>query len=215
MSAPSRGRAFSLPIPFDFESLDQIADLSSRIGNEAAIYAIRLWQHRQLIGPAVTGGNAVGVVEHLAGWSGKRGELAFALTASGIIRDSERGIFIIDPFDLCSAEWNYFYSREQAVPSPSARRRRAGDIGQREWVAAKRLSGGFVEVYERDGYACRYCGAGERLSLDHVIPKSRGGAHDAGNLVVACARCNSQKGARTPVEAGMALTPPLAERTCS
>lgn len=58
-------------------------------------------------------------------------------------------------------------------------------------------------VLARDGGACRYCGATEDLTLDHVIPKSRRGAHDPANLVTACRSCNSKKGARTPDEAGM------------
>lgn len=51
------------------------------------------------------------------------------------------------------------------------------------------------------GYACFYCGETEgHLTLDHVIPKSRGGAGEPGNLVPACRGCNSRKGARTPEE---------------
>ena len=41
--------------------------------------------------------------------------------------------------------------------------------------------------------ACCYCGAIERLSIDHLIPRMRGGAHDADNLVWACRSCNSSK----------------------
>ena len=58
-------------------------------------------------------------------------------------------------------------------------------------------------VLLRDGYQCAYCGKhGERadLTLDHVTPWSRGGSDDASNLVAACRRCNSKKGARTPEE---------------
>lgn len=65
-------------------------------------------------------------------------------------------------------------------------------------------------IYERDGRYCRYCGTherdlGERLALDHVIPRSRGGTDDPENLVPACRSCNSRKGAKTPEEAGMPL----------
>ena len=59
-------------------------------------------------------------------------------------------------------------------------------------------------VYERDGWACRYCGASQALSLDHVIPPRLGGNHEPGNLVTACRSCNSRKGSRTPAQAGMA-----------
>ena len=51
------------------------------------------------------------------------------------------------------------------------------------------------QVLERDGYACAYCG-GLATTVDHVLPKAKGGSDDPGNLVAACARCNSRKGAR-------------------
>ncbi len=60
-----------------------------------------------------------------------------------------------------------------------------------------------LEVYIRDKFACRYCRAsGCRLTLDHVIPR---GPDSALNLVTACASCNSKKGSRTPLEAGMVI----------
>lgn len=78
----------------------------------------------------------------------------------------------------------------------------------RDWIRAKRESAGFIGVFERDKHRCRYCGvAGSGLSLDHVVPQSRGGANEPWNLVTACGSCNSRKGARTPEEAGMALLP--------
>lgn len=55
-------------------------------------------------------------------------------------------------------------------------------------------------VFSRDGYACVYCGSPLNLSLDHVIPQSRGGEHSPSNLVTACRSCNSSKGAKTPEE---------------
>lgn len=64
------------------------------------------------------------------------------------------------------------------------------------------------EVYERDEYGCRYCGARKNLSLDHVMPESQGGETTAENLVTCCKSCNSRKHARTPEEAGMELLPP-------
>ncbi|PZR93581.1 MAG: HNH endonuclease [Stutzerimonas stutzeri] len=55
----------------------------------------------------------------------------------------------------------------------------------------------------RDGFSCAYCGSVEELTFDHVIPKSRGGESAFENALLACARCNSRKGNRTPEEAGM------------
>ncbi len=60
----------------------------------------------------------------------------------------------------------------------------------------------------RDAYICQYCGESpgrHKLTVDHVVPRCRGGSHEWGNLVTACTRCNQSKGARTPEEAGMPL----------
>jgi 5-methylcytosine-specific restriction endonuclease McrA len=61
------------------------------------------------------------------------------------------------------------------------------------------------EVLRRDHHSCQYCGSTKRLTLDHVIPRSKGGMHTWNNVVIACERCNSQKGDRTPSQAGMPL----------
>jgi 5-methylcytosine-specific restriction endonuclease McrA len=62
------------------------------------------------------------------------------------------------------------------------------------------------EVFRRDDYTCQYCGQrGWNLTLDHVIPRHRGGMHSWDNLVTACRVCNRRKGGRTPQEAGMML----------
>lgn len=61
------------------------------------------------------------------------------------------------------------------------------------------------EVLRRDHHSCQYCGSGKRLTLDHVIPRSRGGLHSWDNVVTACERCNSFKGDQTPQEARMQL----------
>jgi 5-methylcytosine-specific restriction endonuclease McrA len=61
-------------------------------------------------------------------------------------------------------------------------------------------------VIRRDGNHCQYCGSRERLTLDHVVPKSRGGPDTWENLVAACVPCNNRKGNRTPEEAGMRLS---------
>jgi HNH endonuclease len=61
-----------------------------------------------------------------------------------------------------------------------------------------------VRILERDSYVCRYCGAAAD-SVDHVVPRRKGGSHDDDNLVAACRMCNSRKQHRTPDEAGMQL----------
>jgi 5-methylcytosine-specific restriction endonuclease McrA len=61
------------------------------------------------------------------------------------------------------------------------------------------------EVLRRDKHTCQYCGATKKLTIDHVIPRSRGGTHTWDNVVIACEKCNSIKGNRTPQEADMPL----------
>jgi len=65
-------------------------------------------------------------------------------------------------------------------------------------------------ILHRDGHSCQYCGYfGDDLTLDHVIPRSRGGGETWENMATACVRCNVKKGNRTPKEANMPLrTPP-------
>ena len=62
------------------------------------------------------------------------------------------------------------------------------------------------DVFLRDRHTCQYCGRRTRdLTLDHVIPRKRGGPHDWTNVVAACKTCNHRKAGRTPEEAHMRL----------
>jgi 5-methylcytosine-specific restriction endonuclease McrA len=63
-------------------------------------------------------------------------------------------------------------------------------------------------IFKRDGGRCQYCGSGHDLTLDHVMPRSRGGKSSWDNLVTACKACNSKKGDYTPDEARMPLARP-------
>jgi 5-methylcytosine-specific restriction endonuclease McrA len=61
-------------------------------------------------------------------------------------------------------------------------------------------------ILRRDGYTCQYCNRrGERLTVDHIVPRSRGGETTWTNVVAACLRCNLRKGNRMPDELGMRL----------
>lgn len=72
-------------------------------------------------------------------------------------------------------------------------------------------------IMQRDSYRCIYCGtrAGDRLgsvvitksdfTIDHIVPRSRGGRNSWGNTACACSKCNQRKGNRTPHEAGMPM----------
>ena len=62
------------------------------------------------------------------------------------------------------------------------------------------------DVFLRDRFTCQYCGRETKdLTLDHVLPRHRGGVHDWGNVVAACKTCNHHKAGRTPPEAHMGL----------
>jgi len=61
-------------------------------------------------------------------------------------------------------------------------------------------------ILRRDNFTCQYCGGTDNsLTVDHVLPKSRGGKSNWINVVVACKSCNLKKGNRTPSEKGMRL----------
>ncbi len=63
-------------------------------------------------------------------------------------------------------------------------------------------------VFKRDRFTCQYCGqqpGRDELTIDHVIPRSRGGATAWENCVLACVQCNRRKANRTPDQAGLRL----------
>ena len=55
-----------------------------------------------------------------------------------------------------------------------------------------------TEVFERDGYKCVTCGTSDHLTLDHRIPRSRGGTNELENLQTMCFPCNNRKGNKLP-----------------
>ena len=79
---------------------------------------------------------------------------------------------------------------------------RYGEVPDRHLVFSR------SNLYKRDRFTCQYCGmrpgSGE-LTIDHVIPRSRGGTSTWTNCVVACVSCNSRKANRQPHEAGLLL----------
>ena len=58
-------------------------------------------------------------------------------------------------------------------------------------------------VFARDGWECQYCGARTSLTVDHVIPRSKGGSSGWDNIVASCAPCNRRKGDLLPAQANM------------
>lgn len=60
-------------------------------------------------------------------------------------------------------------------------------------------------IYRRDGHMCMYCDSKNNLTLDHVIPKCKGGGNTWDNLVTCCKKCNAKKDDKTLKEVGMKL----------
>jgi 5-methylcytosine-specific restriction endonuclease McrA len=92
---------------------------------------------------------------------------------------------------------------EFPVPSVIRRRTYINVRRRREASGMKRL-----RIYMRDKFRCQYCGdkkAAVELTLDHILPRSRGGDNSPLNIVTACVGCNTRKGNRTPDEARMPL----------
>jgi 5-methylcytosine-specific restriction endonuclease McrA len=61
------------------------------------------------------------------------------------------------------------------------------------------------ELFRRDNHTCQYCGSTKKLTIDHVIPRSKGGSHTWDNVVTACEKCNSCKGDRILHETNLIL----------
>lgn len=93
-----------------------------------------------------------------------------------------------------------FRSERRTVPAPSVIRLRHFVRVPHRAVAPLSRRG----VFARDGHRCQYCG-GAAENLDHVVPRSRGGAHTWENVVASCRRCNSRKEDHLPSEIGMTL----------
>lgn len=69
----------------------------------------------------------------------------------------------------------------------------------------KKLNPTRENIFRRDGMKCLYCESVKNLTLDHVLPRSRGGQNTWENLATCCAKCNNKKDNKTPEEAGMKL----------
>ena len=98
----------------------------------------------------------------------------------------------------------FIHSANQTFPVPSVIRL---DYMIRRPRPQRKLTR--LEIFNRDRHTCQYCGQNNRqLTLDHVIPRYRGGQHTWENVVSACVACNRHKAGRTPKEASMKLIRP-------
>lgn len=91
-------------------------------------------------------------------------------------------------------EWYYFAGHPEMTRPPTPKR------GKRTIAGKQR-----TRILERDQYRCRTCGSWHDLTIDHILPESRGGSDDDDNLQALCRPCNLSKGARTQDEWEAAL----------
>jgi len=101
---------------------------------------------------------------------------------------------------VTKSEGAFLHTVSQAYPVPSVIRLQRYVRVPYYGIALSRHN-----VMRRDNYSCQYCGSAKNLTLDHLLPRSRGGETNWLNLVTACSRCNARKGDRTPEEAGLKL----------
>jgi 5-methylcytosine-specific restriction endonuclease McrA len=105
-----------------------------------------------------------------------------------------------DKADLIEHDESFLRSERLSLPNPSViRLRYVVKVPYHRRTSLSRRA-----VFARDDNRCQYC-AGIADSLDHVMPRSRGGLHIWENVVAACRKCNLGKRDRTPDEAGMKL----------
>jgi 5-methylcytosine-specific restriction endonuclease McrA len=113
-----------------------------------------------------------------------------------------RAVILIyeDKAEMLENGSGFIHSANHAFPIPSVIR--LGEMIKRPHRVERKLTR--VEIFRRDHYTCQYCGKETRsLTLDHVLPRYRGGPHTWENVVSACVNCNRKKAGRTPQEAGM------------
>ena len=98
-------------------------------------------------------------------------------------------------------------SYEQEVHSPTITLKLPSVIALKDYVMLKRQPA-FTRfnVFLRDNFTCQYCkNTKKKLTIDHIIPKSRNGNHSWNNVTTACTDCNHKKAGKTPEEAKMRL----------
>jgi len=109
---------------------------------------------------------------------------------------------------MCLDKVDLVVSYPEVVRSPSVELPLPAVIRMRRKVGAPSYKVRFsrMNVFFRDGFRCMYCGISapaSQLTLDHVIPRSRGGQTEWTNILTACNPCNASKGNRTLEQAGL------------
>mgnify|MGYP001030714513 CR=1 FL=1 len=127
-------------------------------------------------------------------------------------KDSAR---VVDPRDFQTYDWNDWsmmrpIDGEPYIQAVTIRLRVPEVVALVEYdkLPSQHVPFSRRNLFKRDRYMCQYCGCqpgASELTIDHVIPRSRGGVSSWTNCVLACVACNHRKADRTPEEAGMRL----------
>lgn len=141
--------------------------------------------------------------------------IGFATVARSLTLVVAERARIVDPHDFQQYSWSDWSKRipqqdEPFVQAVHFRLRVPEVITLTEYdrVPSNSVTFSRRNIYNRDRYTCQYCGlqpGSEELTIDHVLPRSRGGTSSWENCVLACLECNKRKADRTPKEAHMPL----------
>lgn len=122
---------------------------------------------------------------------------------------------VVDPNDFQTYDWNDWSTLrptdgEPYIQAVTIRLRVPEVVALVEYdrMPSQHVPFSRRNLFKRDRYTCQYCGCqpgGNELTIDHVIPRSRGGVSSWTNCVLACVACNHRKADRTPEQAGMKL----------
>lgn len=103
--------------------------------------------------------------------------------------------------DILEQRTQYLHTTSRVFHVPSVIRLRAFVRRPRPRVKLSRR-----EIFIRDRFTCQYCGCLEKdLTVDHIVPRSRGGRHEWTNVVTSCKACNHRKGSKSVQDARMEL----------
>ncbi len=131
---------------------------------------------------------------------------ALCLLYTGACKAIDPESFLIHNFN----SWSKLDPGENSIITVHSRIRIPDVILLSKYGKIPRMSVNFSRrnLYRRDGYTCQYCTTRfpyDKLTMDHILPKSKGGRTNWCNCVVACGPCNRRKADRTPKESGMKL----------
>ena len=113
-------------------------------------------------------------------------------------QDSIKSVFL----DRVTIVSNY----DRVIRSPSFNMRLPSVIALKSFIKPQsNPSFTRFNVFLRDKFSCQYCGSGEELTFDHLLPRSKGGQTNWDNVITACSSCNVKKGGRLLKNLDMSL----------